>query len=71
MKKRFFHVGENVETSFFSPKTTRYVYKEYAPTFNSRGTNHSETFAEVSGVAHGSGSFITTLHDTESATLFF
>ena len=69
MWKNFFHDGENVETSFFSPKTTRYVYREYAPTFNSRRTYRPETFAEVSGVAHGSGSFITTLHDTESAIL--
>ena len=34
MKKRFFHDGENVETSFFLPKTTRHVYGEYVPTLN-------------------------------------
>ena len=33
-KKIFFHDGENVETSFFLPKTTRHVYGKYVPTLN-------------------------------------
>ena len=41
--KKFFSRRRNVETSFFSPKTTRYVYREYAPTFNSRRTYRPET----------------------------
>ena len=77
MWKNFFNDGENVETSFFSPKTTRYVYREYAPTFNSRRTYRPETLQRwvVSRMAVGVSSPHSTIRSRLSCppfhTVFF